>query len=152
MPQIRLEPTSRHPVLFFFLYFLIAAGLSVVFGAPSEPGSVQAALPAWGVYVWAASLAFGAIFVLVGLHYQRKLGRASVNGALFEQVGMALLAAPGILYAVAVLAAVKWAGLYPAGLVLGMSVACGYRWWDIRRQIKAYLDRKAKETAANGDG
>jgi hypothetical protein len=139
-------------MLFFFLYFLIFSGASIAFGAPSEPNSIQAALPQWGVYVWAASLAFGASCVLVGLHYQRKLGRASVNGALFEQVGMALLAAPGILYAVAVLAAVKWAGLYPAGLVLGMSVACGYRWWDIRRQIKAYLERKAKETAANGEG
>ena len=64
---------------------------------------------------------------------------------------MVMLSAAGILYATAAVAYVAWAGIIPAGLVLGLSIACGYRAWDIRRQIKAYLERKAQETAANGE-
>lgn len=137
--------------MFFFLFLLVSAGLGIMFGAP-PPGSIEAALPRWGVYVWAASLIMGASSILLGLRFQRRLGRQSVNGALFEQVGMALIAGPGILYAAAALAVLGISTLFPAGLILGLSFACGYRWWDIRRQIKAYLDRKAKETLAHGDG
>jgi hypothetical protein len=150
VPQIRLEPTSRHPVVFFFMYLLIFSAFTISLGAPA-PGSVNEALPRWGVYIWAASLALGAVAILWGIRWQRRIGHKSVDGALLEEVGMAMLSAAGILYAAAAIAYVKWAGVIPAGLVLGLSIACGYRAWDIRRQVKAYLERKAQETAANGE-
>ena len=150
MPQIRLEPTSRHPVVFFFLYLLMSSSLTIGLGAP-PPGSVNEALPRWGVYLWAGSLFLGPALILWGLRWQRRIGRKSVDGALLEAVGMAMLAAAGILYSAAAIGAVGWSGVIPAGLILGLAVACGYRAWDIRRQIRAYLDRKAQETATHGD-
>jgi hypothetical protein len=150
MPQIRLEPTSRHPIVIFMLGLLIFSGFSVAFGAPA-PGSVNEALPRWGVQLWGGSLFFGGVSVLIGLKMQEYLGKRSVSGALLEQVGMSTLAAAGTLYSVAAVAVAGWPALIPAGLVLGLAAACGYRWWQIRGQIKAYVERKARETAGNGE-
>jgi len=150
VPQIRLEPTSRHPVVLFFLGLLVVSSGTIAFGAPA-PGSVNEQLPKWGVYLWAAALFFGAISILWGLKMQPLIGKSSVTGALLEEVGMAMLAAAGILYAVAAFATVGWSGVIPAGLVLGLSLACGYRAWKIREQVKAYLDRKAREARGNGE-
>lgn len=150
MPQIRLEPTSRHPIVIYMLALLIISSFTIGFGAPA-PGSVNESLPHWGVLVWAACLFSGSVCILIGLKLQTYLGQRSVDGALLEQVGMAMLAAPGTLYAVAVIAAAGWSGVIPGGLVLGLAGACAYRWWTIREQVKAYLERKARETANNGD-
>lgn len=150
MPQIRLEPSSRHPIVIYMLGLLIVSSGTIGFGAPA-PGSVNEALPRWGVYAWAASLFIGSVLILIGLKLQEYIGWRSVNGALSEQVGMAMLAAAGILYATAALVAVGWPAVIPGGLVYGLSGACGYRWWTIRAQVQAYVDRKARETAGNGD-
>jgi hypothetical protein len=150
VPQIRLEPTSRHPIVIYMLSLLIVSSLTIVFGAPA-PGSVNASLPRWGVYLWAGSLFAGATSILWGLKLQEYIGKRSVSGALLEQVGMAMLAAAGTLYSVAAVVVAGWPALIPAGLVLGLALACGYRWWKIRGQIKAYVDRKAREAAANGE-
>lgn len=151
MPQIRLEPTSRHPIVIYMLCLLIVSSMTIAFGAPA-PGSVNEALPRYGVLLWAGSLFAGSVSILSGLKLQEYLGRRSVNGALLEQVGMAMLSAAGILYAAAALAVVGWPAVLPAGLVLGLAGACGYRWWKIRGQVKAYVDRKARERETSGDG
>jgi hypothetical protein len=150
VPQIRLEPTSRHPLVIFFLGLILVSSFSIAFGAPA-PGSVEEALPRIGVYLWAASLFVGAALILWGLALQPKLGKTSVTGATLEEVGMAMLAAAGILYAVAAFVAVGWSGLIPARSVFGLSLACGYRGRKIHKQIRAYLDRKAMETNRDGE-
>lgn len=149
MPQIILHPTSRHPLIIYFLCLIIVSSLTMVVGAP-PPDSVNEALPRWGVSLWAASLFFGAASILWGLKLQPRLGKVSVTGALFESVGMAMLAAAGILYATTVVIIVGWSALIMAGLVYGLSAACGYRYWMIHKQVKAYVDRKARETMGDG--
>lgn len=133
------------------LFLLLISSISIAFGAPA-PGSVNEALPRWGVYLWAGALFSGSVSILIGLKLQEYLGRRSVNGALLEQVGMAMLSAAGILYGMAAIVAVGWPAVLPAGLVLGLAVACGYRWWKIRGQVKRYLERKARERETLGNG
>lgn len=143
--MIRLEPTSRHPLVIYFLALCAVSSITIGFGAPA-PGSVEEALPQWGVYLWAAALFAGSVCVLLGIALQPSTKHA-FSGALFEQVGMAMLGAAGILYSIAAIALVGWSGVIPAGLVGGLAAACVYRYLDIRKQLKRYAEAQGATDA-----
>ena len=147
--MIRLEPTSRHPIVLFFLVLLLTSSFTIGLGAPA-PGSVEEALPHWGVITWAAVLGLGSLSIMIGLWMQPRPYH-NLTGALLEQVGMAMLGAGGILYSIAAIAAVQWSGVIPAGLVAGLAAACVYRYLSIRKQAKAF-DESRKAQGATDDG
>ena len=145
----RPEPTSRHSLIVFLLFFVFASGISVTFGAPA-PGSIEEALPRWGVYAWGTALGLGALATLIGLYLQPSDARL-VAGVLFEQVGVASLGSAAILYSAAVAGAAGWSGAFPAGVTFGFGVACIYRYIQLQRHVNRYR-RQLKGASANGVG
>ena len=134
----RPEPSSRHPIILFFLAFVALYGLSIVVGAPA-PGSITEKLDRLQVHVWGLALFGGGGAYLVALAMQSS-ARVAVftKGVAFEQVGAASLGSAAILYSVAVMAAVGWAGAFPAGTTLAFGAACIYRWIDILLGVRSF--------------
>lgn len=139
----RPEPSSRHPLVVFLLILTMLSGITIVIGGPS-PGSIGAALPPWGVLLWALALSGGSALILIGLGLQ-PFDKHLVVGVLFEQVGVAMLGPAAIVYSAAALAAVGWTGAFPAGLTFGFGVSCLYRWFTLQRGINR------ARTAAEGE-
>jgi len=144
------EPSSRHPLIIFFLILTLVSGLSIELSADrTAPQSINAALPSWGVILWGYALIIGSAAVLAGLVLQGKAPRL-VTGVLFEQVGLAMLGSAAIVYSAAVLAAAGWQGAYPAGITFGFGVACIYRWISLQRGI--LRARRATTEGERADG
>ena len=134
----RPEPSSRHPIILFFLGFIALYGFSIVVGAPA-PGSITERLDPVQVHLWGLSLAAGGGSYLIALALQTSRSvRLFTKGVAFEQVGAASLGSAAILYSVAVMAAVGWVGAFPAGLTLAFGAACIYRWIDILLGIRRF--------------
>ena len=133
--MIRLEPTSRHPIVIYLLLLLAFSGARIMLGAPA-PGSVESVLPLWGVVAWGACLALGAVSTLVGLYLQARPN--ALTGAMLEQIGMACLGTGGGIYALVMISFGGGAATIPAGLIAGLAASCVYRYWTIRGQLKAY--------------
>jgi hypothetical protein len=134
----RPEPSSRHPIVLFFLAFVALYGLTVILGAKA-PNPIEARLDQLQVRVWGVSLFGGGGAFLIGLVLQSTTRVATfTKGVAFEQVGAASMGAAAILYSVALMAAAGWSGAFSAGTTLAFGAACIYRWIDILLGIREH--------------
>ena len=132
----RPDPTSRHPLIVSLLLILFIIGLTILLGAPA-PGSIEDQLDPLQVRLWGLGLGGGALIYLMALALQGiEKVKPFTLGVAFEQVGAAMLGVAAILYAVAIMVTVRWAGAVPAALVLVLGFFCIYRWISILRGIR----------------
>lgn len=148
--MIKPDPSSRHPLVLFLLALCLVSGLGIFLGQAPAPGSLNASLPEWEVLIWAAALGIGAVATLLGIAMQPFKLR---DGVLLEQVGMACLAPAAMLYGVAAFTQVGISSLLPSGIILGLGVSCGYRWFTLQRDVrksKHTMDTMAEGTSGDG--
>jgi hypothetical protein len=145
------EPSSRHPLIIFFLLLTFVSGVSIELRLTDAPMSIVASLPIWGVALWGWALILGSTSLLIGLVLQGYDARL-VSGVLFEQVGAATLGCAAIVYSAALMAVAGWSGVYPAGVTFGFGVACIYRWVSLQRGIARARPAKAKGERGDGRG
>jgi hypothetical protein len=150
---IKPDPSSRHPIIVFFLILCVIAGAGILLGDAPAPGSLNATLPGWQVKVWSAGLTLGAGAILIGLWLQApKRPHRLRDGVLFEQGGMSLLGPAAILYGFVAILQVGWSAVLPGGIVLGLGVACAYRWRTLQRCVnRSQALRAAQRNGAHGD-
>lgn len=127
---IRPVPARRHPHQVFLAVLLFLSGLSVLLGGP-RPGSVTAALPSLLIVVWAGTLVLSSALVITAAIV------ASDELALYLELAADLpLAIMCTVYATAVVTAVGWLGMFPAGIVLGMAAAFVVRHRQVHQTLR----------------
>jgi hypothetical protein len=124
--------SGRHPFEIFMLALVVLTSVPVFFGAAPEPGSIEAALPTWGVFAWQSILAFGSVGSLLGIFW-----RDRATGLIMEQLGMAFVGVASVIYSASVWAIAGPGAAIPGGIILGFGIACLIRWRDIQRTINA---------------
>lgn len=124
-------PAARHPPdprAVFILSLCVVSGFPLIF-AGATPGTIAAQLDKPFVVAWGIMLSAGALLTLVGAL------RQTVNGIILEQVGSVSLGFACLMYAGAIWLQVRWEGSVPAGIVLGLGLACLWRW----AQLQAHM-------------
>jgi hypothetical protein len=140
-PAVRYPPDPR---ALFMLVLCVIVGVPLAFGIVT-PGSISAQLAAPAVVAWGVMLSGGALLTLIGT------ARQSVNGVIAEQVGSVALAFACLIYAGAIWASVRWLGAVPIALVLGLGLASGLRYFQLRAYLRA-VQHLAKVIRDEGDG
>lgn len=149
-----LRPSARHPFEVYLLLLSIVSGLPILFGSPA-PGSIEAAMPHWGVRVWGAGLALGAVVALLGVLKTRPDSKArtvSVTGLVLEQVGLVMVASSTLLYVVVALVYVGVSAIVPIGIVAAYGISCLMRWVQIQRAIDLEFRLRREATEGEQDG
>lgn len=150
--MIKPDPSSRHPIIVFFLILCLVAGAGILLGDAPAPGSLNATLPGWQVMVWAVALTAGSAGTLIGLWLQSPSRPTRLrDGVLFEQGGMSLLGPAAMLYGFIAIVTIGWAAVLPGGIVLGLGVACAYRWRTLQRCVNQSQALRAQRNGAHGD-
>jgi hypothetical protein len=95
------------------------------------------------VIAWTASLIIFGTVSLIGILIPPS---ENITGMYLEMVGRAVIAGTSTVYVVGLLASAGLYGLFPAGIVTGITLACGVRaiqlsiyLHDLRRQIDVAL-------------
>lgn len=136
-PRNLLKPAERYPAdprAVFILALSVFSGL-LALAVEEAPGSLEAAVPDWGIVTWSLGLGLGSLLALVGL------AKDSVNGILVEQIGSVMVGAATLFYSGVLLAVVGGAASQPATIILGWGVACLIRW----AQLQLLLNRMHRE-------
>lgn len=148
--MIKPEPSSRHPLVLFLLLLCFVSGSGILARQAPAPGSIDEQMATWTVLAWAAMLVLGALFTLIGMAMQPKRLR---DGVLLEWIGMASLGPAALIYGVAIIFEVHSQGLLSAGIIIGLGLACGWRFrtiWISINQSKALMAKAAGEGLSAG--
>lgn len=119
---------------------MVLAGVPILVGGPT-PNSLAGSLPAWLLYVWAATLVLGGLLVLGAAAV-----RSPVNALYMECVAHLPLCLASAAYAVAIVSVGGWKGMSAALIVGGFAIASAVRGWQVFSTV-ASLQR-----AVGGDG
>lgn len=113
----------------FVMVLCVVVAVPIIFGTAPKPGSIAHMHPTWFGYLWAITLAIGALIILFSY-----LVRERVMAIIIEQFGSILLGMAGLLYGFTILI-LNWdSGGSTAGvIVLGFSLT---RLWQARRYQK----------------
>ena len=147
--MIQPEPSSRHPLIVFLLALCLISGVGMVAGNAPKPNSLEASLPAWQALAWAWALLLGALSTITGISLQPYRLR---DGVLLEQVGMATLCPAAIIYAGAAFGQLGWSAFLSAGILFGLGLSCGYRWWTLQKDIQKSKRLRAMVSGVNAHG
>jgi len=131
-------PARRHPMQVLVAVMLLLSGLSILFGGP-RPGSVNTALPAPLLMVWASVLtAGGALVVLAAVV-------PPLIALFFELAADPALAVMCLVYAASVLMIAGWRAAVPVALVTAVALAFVIRAvqvWRTLRTVRRQLSRE----------
>lgn len=142
-PRYLLRPAERYPAdprAVFILALSVFSGL-IAFAADQAPGSLEAAVPEWGIITWSIGLGLGSLLALIGL------ARDSVNGIITEQVGSVMVGAATLFYASIALWVVGGSAGQPIMIILGWGLACLIRWWQLQLLLRRMQNAKLKAEA-----
>jgi hypothetical protein len=120
---------SRHPHQVLFLVTLAAAGVSNIV-APQNQSPVAAQLLGGHGWPFYGAVGVAALVTLAGVWMR------SLTGMLLENLGMLVLAALCIGYAIAALAVVGPKASLISAFTGAYAVACLVRAWQIRRELQ----------------
>lgn len=127
---------GRHPFQTYLLLLCVVSGLPLLFGEPAAD-SIEAALPPWLVYYWAASLSGGALLALAGSFLVRN---NYANALTAERAGLYFAGAAGVVYGAAIFIGRGQGALVAAAITLGFGLSCLRRASDIALIFKRALD------------
>jgi hypothetical protein len=125
VPAVRYPPDPR---ALFMLILCVVVGVPLSMGNVT-PGSIADQMETPYIIAWGIMLSGGALLTLVGT------ARQTVNGVITEQVGSVALGFACLIYAGAIWGHVRWSGTVPMGIVCGLGLASGLRYF----QLRAYL-------------
>jgi hypothetical protein len=128
--SIDQQLSGRHPFQLLMLGLVLVTGIPTVFGAAPRPGSINEQLPAWLAFGWALTITVFAAMSLLGVYW-----RDRATGLIMEQLGLGIV---GLGTGVYIVCAVVTVGTFPIslGITTGFSVACLWRYFQLRRIIK----------------
>ena len=119
----------RHPHQVFIAAFAVLAGLPILVGNP-QPGSLNATMPSWLVFVWAATLALGGAAVLAAA-----VVRNEVHALYLEASAHLPLALVALTYCAALVGLAWPASIAPAAIVAGFGCASAVRFVQTERSL-----------------
>jgi hypothetical protein len=128
-----IVPGRQRPHQIIVLSFATLAGLTYAFRQAPEPKSLDESLAPVVLGIWYTLLLVGGA---VGL-YGSFLRSNPYRGLLLEWASMVMLTSALTLYAVAIFVSAGSAGLGAGGSVLAWGASCGWRWWQIRGDLRA---------------
>jgi hypothetical protein len=139
----RGKPASRRtPDAIFLMSMLPLLGIQQSITGV-RPGSIEELMSQPAVIAWTASLIIFGTVSLIGILIPPS---ENITGMYLEMVGRAVIAGTSTVYVVGLLASAGLYGLFPAGIVTGITLACGVRaiqlsiyLHDLRRQIDVAL-------------
>jgi hypothetical protein len=136
MPRNRTM-TGRDPFELFLVAITMLTAVPVITGSAPASGSVLAAADKTFALIWSWVLLVGGFATLLGLLWPqpRDRTRVSVNGYLIEQVGLIMVSAGSLFFAVALFVANGFAVLQVGGIVLAYGAACARQAWRIQRML-----------------
>lgn len=137
------KPASRYPAdprAVFVLAFSVFVGM-IALVIDAQPGTLQAALPTWGVVLWGATLVAGSATALIGMW------RQTINGIIIEQIGSVAVSMSTTFYSVLMIWLVGPQSYMSAGIILAWGIACGLRWVQLQILIETAYRKKLIEEA-----
>lgn len=137
--RVDARMTGRHPFELFLLALAFASGLPALIGATPEPGSIEAALPSWGAFLWSLTLVVGSGSALVGIYL-----RDRATGLIVEQLGLAFVGVAAVVYSGIILYVIGVGALFSAGITFAFGVSCLVRWRDIQNIIDAVHEEEKR--------
>ena len=129
-PAVRYPPDPR---ALFLLGMCVVSGVPLVF-ADATPQSILAQMDTPWIVAWGVMLAGGGLLTLVGTL------RQTVDGVIAEQVGSVSLGFACFIFAGAIYGYVRWTGGVVMLLVLGLGIACIWRWGQLQAYLRAVED------------
>jgi hypothetical protein len=126
------------------------SSLGIVLGDAPAPGSIEASMPQWAIYIWAIVLGGGALIVIISY-----LKKDRVDAIIWEQFGSICLAAAAFLYGTLVISLTwKTGGTIPGVLILGFCLTRAYQARYYQQVLKNVHDvmELAEEEAGTPDG
>lgn len=126
-------PATRYPAdprAVFVLTLCVVSGIPLLI-LKTSPGSLEEALPSWGVFLWGLGLLAGSITTLAGMAFQ------TGGGILAEQVGSAVVGIATLFYVgIAILELGPERSLtLPMAIILGWGLSCLWRWGQLQALI-----------------
>lgn len=117
---------GRHPFQTFLMVLGLISSVTLILNR-TEPASLEATLPQWLVFLWAAMLVSGCSLALLGAYWPR-----SYTAALtMERIGLDFTGIAGSIYGTGVIIFGGIPALLAAGIVLAFGAACLVRARDI---------------------
>lgn len=143
MDSMIFKPAARYPAdpraVFILALSVFTALLALAFNF--APGSLESALPRWGVVVWGAVLGTGSVVTLAGM------ARQTINGIIAEQVGSIMVGVTTIYYAILAFTTVGFEAIQIVGIILAWGLACIVRWGQLQALLIQTAHRVQREMA-----
>ena len=147
LEAMRQQGRSKFETL--ILLMCIGSGLPLMLGTRPAPTTLEAALHPAIVQVWGAFLVIGAMVALYGTW----IWKPATTGLIIEEVGLAIVGFPAVIYAFILIAQ---AGVDKAAVafafVFGFGIACLWRYVDIWRYLRKLGKVKDKQEAQQEQG
>lgn len=123
----------------FVMVLCVVFAVPIIFGAVPKPGAIELALPTWLGYLWALTLAIGALIVLFSYLVQER-----VIAIIIEQFGSILLGMAAFFYGLIILI-LYWdsGGAISGAIVLGFSLTRLWQAWRYQKflqKVRAVVD------------
>lgn len=131
--------SGRHPFETFMLALAAFASIPALFGAAPDPGSIEAALPPIGGFLWSLILTVGSIVALAGTYWKDR-----ATGLILEQLGLAFVGVAAFIYTGVALSVVGLSAAIPAAIIAGFGAACLKRWRDLQSVIDAVHEEEKR--------
>lgn len=117
--------TDTQPFEVFLSLVCLVSGAPLLFNGPT-PGTIEETLPGFLVTLWGIELVLGGGLTLAGL---------ATRSVHTERLGLSLLAAASLVYAV-VLVTVGWPdAIVAGGITAGFGFACTARFYSVGRTL-----------------
>ena len=104
----------------FIMTLCLCVAFPILLGFAPAPGTLEEVMPQWQVFLWAASLAFGAFIVLLSFLFKDR-----ITGMVIEQIGSVCLASAAFLYSAALFTneqSMERGAAFSASIIAGFGV------------------------------